>query len=50
MNNPKNARVLLVYGELLEYRTPIFSQLGEKSELTVTLRRPEMTESSPSVS
>lgn len=39
----KRLRVLIVYGELLEYRIPIFEKLGEKVDLTVTHSGKQMT-------
>lgn len=37
-------RVLIVYGDLLDYRVPIFSMLGEACELTVTHSGSRMTD------
>lgn len=44
INSETRPRVLLVYSDLLDYRVPIFSLLGEACELTVTHSGIRMTD------
>ena len=43
LGEQKRLRVLIVYGELLEYRIPIFEKLGKRVDLTVTHSGKKMT-------